>query len=512
MNIRRASPAFYLSASALLFLCCGLADAYAQKDGEDIAIGKYQVVRSQVLNEDRLLFVHLPPDYAESRVSYPVLYLLWVDIYNYFADAAIITEKLGSSGEAPPMIIVGVANTDRYRDSLPVKNRDTGQGGGADNFLRFLGDELIPHIDKTYRTKDFRILAGPQAGAIFGLYALMAKPGLFQAFLTGNPFLNRDNAEFLFLRAEEFFKKTESFRKFLYIRCENNEPAPALEYAGKLSGLLGSKKPRGFRFTVEIAEPSGYFIPPLPFRDGLRALFAGHKFPADLSVTGLKDILRYYEALSAEYGFEVDPPPHLLTMKGAELGRQRKTREAVEVFEYMLGRNPRSLDALWQLGETFRALGEYEKARECYKRFLEVRDVDAAMIRTRLGQVDRILGGSAAYRVEQEIKRNGLRAGLKTYRALRSGPQAGIYFEEGEFNALGYRLMGAGKMREAIEIFKLNVELYPGSANAHDSLAEAYMNSGDAGKAIKHYRRSLELEPGNANAKRMLKELEKKGE
>ena len=59
-------------------------------------------------------------------------------------------------------------------------------------------------------------------------------------------------------------------------------------------------------------------------------------------------------------------------------------------------------------------------------------------------------------------------------------------------------------------IFKLNVELYPESANVYDSLGEAYMNSGNSKKAIKNYQKSLELNPENNNAKEMLIALEKK--
>ena len=99
---------------------------------------------------------------------------------------------------------------------------------------------------------------------------------------------------------------------------------------------------------------------------------------------------------------------------------------------------------------------------------------------------------------------------MKKFKEIRSDPRNKLYFEESEFNALGYRLMGAGEMKAAVEIFKLNVELYPKSANVYDSLAEAYMNSGDTKKAIKNYRKSLELNPDNTNAKEMLKKLEKK--
>lgn len=502
---------FFLLFLSIMFFFSGQMLCFAQKDGEDVVIGKYRVIRSHVLDEDRLLLIHLPREYGDTRLSYPVLYLLYgQDINNYFAEAAIITEKLGSTGEIPPVIIIGVANTNRYRDNLPVKIRGRSDSGGADDFISFFEEELIPYIDKNYRTKNFRILAGPQAGAVFGLYALITKPGLFQAVLSENPFMNPENAEFLYPRAEQFFKNTESLKNFLYIKCEKNERPQDLEYAEKFSKLLDSEKPDGFRYKVEFREPSGYFIAPLPFREGLRELFPGHKLPENFQTNTVKDVIHYYENLSWAYGFEVDPPSLMLTFEGDKLSEQAKTKKAIELFECQLSLYPKSLNALLRLGEIYRGMGEFEKAKDYYEKFLAVRDMDAAMIRQRLNQVERMISGSAAYRIEQEIRESGIQAGLKKFKEIRSDPGNKLYFEESEFNAMGYRLMGAGEMKAAIEIFKLNVELYPKSANVYDSLAEAYMNSGDTRKAIKNYKKSLELNPDNNNAREMLKKLEKK--
>jgi len=508
--MKRYKISFTLVLLSTVFFSFGQRLGFAQKDGDDIVIGKYKVIHSQIMDEDRLLFVHLPQDYEETQLAYPVLYVLYVDVYNYFADAAMITERLGSTGETPPLIIIGVANANRYRDLLPIKTRDRSEGGGSDNFLRFIEEELIPHVDTTYRTKNFRILAGPQAAAVFSLYALITKPGLFQAVISENPFMNPENAEFLYPKAESFFKITAPLKNFLYIKCEKDERPQDLKYVQKLARLLEAEKPEGFRFQVEFREPSGDFIAAMPFKEGLRALFSGHKLPDNFQTNSVKDIIDYYKQRSGEYGFEVDPPSLMLIFEGDKLNQQGKAREALEVFDYELSQNPRSLNALWQLGETYRGMGEFEKARDYYKRFLEIRDTDVAMIHMRLKQMERILGGSAAYRIEQEIRRSGLQAGLKKYQVIRSDPNSGLYFEENEFNALGYRLMGAGKIEDAIEIFRLNVEMYPDSANGYDSLAEAYMNGGDTEKAIKNYRKSLELNPDNSNAKEILKKIEKR--
>lgn len=67
-----------------------------------------------------------------------------------------------------------------------------------------------------------------------------------------------------------------------------------------------------------------------------------------------------------------------------------------------------------------------------------------------------------------------------------------------------------GNFKAAIEISKLNVEMYPQSTNVYDSLGVAYKNDGQKELAIKYYKKSLELNPENYNAKEMLKSLEEK--
>ena len=91
---------------------------------------------------------------------------------------------------------------------------------------------------------------------------------------------------------------------------------------------------------------------------------------------------------------------------------------------------------------------------------------------------------------------------------MKADTEGEYYFDEASFNSLGYRLMGQNKIKEAIEIFKLNIEAYPESWNVYDSLGEAYMNDGQKELAIKYYKKSLELNPQNENGKGMLRRLE----
>jgi predicted alpha/beta superfamily hydrolase/thioredoxin-like negative regulator of GroEL len=508
--MRRSRTALTHSTLPILLMMFTYAVCLAQRDGDPISIGTYRVMHSNILNEDRLLFVHLPREYQQTQLRYPVLYLLYAHLYEYFADAATITENLGGTGEIPPLIIVGVANTNRYRDLLPVKSQRIAESGGADNFLRFLERELIPYVDETYRTKEFRILAGPQAAAVFNLYALVSRPTLFQASVSENPFTNAENAAYLFPLAEQFFKNTKSLKCFLYIRCENNERPQDLDYAQRFRKLFEAGKPQGFRVNVEITEPSGYFTPPLPFSEALRSLFIAHRLPSDFQTSSLKDVLDYYKDRSEEYGFDVDPPEHMLTFEGVKLNQKGQTSKAIEVFEYQRRLYPKSLNALLQLGESYRGMGQFEQAKKYYKAFLSIEQRDAAYVQRRLVEMERMIDSSAAYRVELEIRQNGIQAGLKSFQTIKSDPHNRFYVSENEFNAMGYRFMGAGNVEAALEIFKLNVQLNPQSANVYDSLGEVYLKIGDNDNARKNYKKSLELNPQNTNAREVLKGLEKK--
>jgi CubicO group peptidase (beta-lactamase class C family) len=117
---------------------------------------------------------------------------------------------------------------------------------------------------------------------------------------------------------------------------------------------------------------------------------------------------------------------------------------------------------------------------------------------------------SPAKRLYKAVISKGATEALREYREWRKGRAASEVLNEGQMNRLGYDLMGARKLKDAIEVFKLNVEDYPESANAYDSLAEAYLNDGNKELAIKNYQRSIELNPNNTNGAEALKKIQQK--
>lgn len=137
---------------------------------------------------------------------------------------------------------------------------------------------------------------------------------------------------------------------------------------------------------------------------------------------------------------------------------------------------------------------------------------DAELLRFQARNVEafwRQLFESAARAMEQIIEESGIESAIKRYHAMKAEQKGTYYFGENDFNALGYRLMGSGKIDEAIEVFKLNIEAFPGSWNVYDSLAEAYLTKGANDLAIEYYKKSIELNPDNNNAREILKRIQK---
>ena len=113
----------------------------------------------------------------------------------------------------------------------------------------------------------------------------------------------------------------------------------------------------------------------------------------------------------------------------------------------------------------------------------------------------------SAYQTLKKIyDQSGLNAMISKYREIYSSKKQ--YFLENDFNNWGYALLTGNKIPDAIEVFKINTEVFPESANVFDSLGEAYMTNGDKDLAIINYKKSIEINPGNDNAKKMIENMQ----
>ena len=152
-------------------------------------------VTSHALNEARRINVHLPQGYnASSSTRYPVLYMPDGGIDEDFPHVVNTVDSLIALGEIRPVIVVGVPNTERRRDltgptSVHSDSAIAPHVGGSAAFRQFFRDELIPEIDKRYRTTPERGIIGESLAGLFVVETFLREPRLFDHYIAFDPSL-----------------------------------------------------------------------------------------------------------------------------------------------------------------------------------------------------------------------------------------------------------------------------------------------------------------------------------
>ncbi|WP_394749627.1 alpha/beta hydrolase-fold protein [Spongiimicrobium salis] len=148
----------------------------AQTENNTIGIGTQVTIYSNILNQDRVLQIYLPDNYATSDKKYPVLYIL--DGQWYFSSGASIQLSLRNPDAIPEMIVVGINSSRQSRYTL------FGDENGT--FTAFLQDEVIAFIDSNYRTTTERIIFGWEAAAFYVSELILKETSLFSGAIISN--------------------------------------------------------------------------------------------------------------------------------------------------------------------------------------------------------------------------------------------------------------------------------------------------------------------------------------
>lgn len=243
-------------------------------------------IPSKVLNEDRRFYVHVPKtDSTNLNKKFPVLYLL--DGENHFHLLSAYIEYLSHWEEIPPMIVVGIINTDRKKDLTPSKNTITYDGkndttlrpsGGNEHFFQFLQKELMPYIETNYKTNSFNIFGGHSFGGNTTINCMLIRPEMFDAYIAVSPSLWWDN-RFMLKQADEKLKKSSVYNKILFY-SDGNEGGSFHTAVLKFDRLIVNKTLKGLRFKYNYYPKESHMTEPIvAYYNALRFIYKDWKSP-----------------------------------------------------------------------------------------------------------------------------------------------------------------------------------------------------------------------------------------
>lgn len=282
-----------------------------------------------------------------------------------------------ANGRIPETLVVGVPNTDRTRDLTPPTETDSTNtfpsAGGADNFLKFLGDELVPFIDASFRTYPCRTLVGHSFGGLFAIHALLNRPKVFNAYIATSPSLWWNNGK-LVHDAAPFLEQNPDLNGYLYITM-GNEGGSMLGNTLRLAAILEERSPDSFQWKFKLMdeEPHGS-IPHRSTYQALETIYSDWQIPDLINLvknSGVEAVDKHYDMLSKKYGYTISTPEQTINRLGYWYLGQKENEKAINLFERNVKNYPESANVYDSLADAYKADKQFERAKENYKKAVE---------------------------------------------------------------------------------------------------------------------------------------------
>ena len=353
-----------------LIICLFVANSFAQNT-TPVTVGQSFTMKSAILSEERKVLVALPKDYEKAAQKYPVIYVL--DGEWNFPIVAEAVKVLSDSDRMPPSIVIGVTNSDRNRDfttKLTTKFEKPDfmkEVGGADNFLNYLEKELVPLVDKIFRTEPHRTLVGHSLGGIFAWHSLASKPQLFQSYLILDASIFWDNGVVV-KEVKEFFKQNPTAKSRVFWGRDRIPREVWFPQNTELLAFWEKNPPKNvkFKFYEMEDETHSTLVFPVSYI-GLKTLFSDYQIKLDEKIT-LADITNHYAALSSEFGYEVVVPESVIINIGHQFVNFKKVKDAIALYQIGVKNYPLNFMMLGGLAEAYEADAQPKLALETYQK------------------------------------------------------------------------------------------------------------------------------------------------
>ena len=286
--------------------------------------------------------------------------------------------------QIPELIIVSIENTDRTRDFSPTNSLNYldredisayKNSGKANDFMNFIEKELMPEINKSFRTVPQSMIIGHSMGGLFALHCLLENPKLFSYYLLIDPSWFWDH-NYVGKRGKEVLEKRVDLKARIYIALANNllDDKRHYEWGKQFYNLLKENKSPDLKVDLKYFEDEKHLTVTIPATyHGLRYIFQPYEIDIN-EVTKNPDVLANYETKTyKELFLTIKPDENFVNTIGYVALYDRQIPDiAVSIFEINTKNYPQSFNVWDSLAEAYVVKGYIEKAKTCYQKILEL--------------------------------------------------------------------------------------------------------------------------------------------
>ena len=363
-----------------------------------LTIGVIDSIYSEVLNEQREIWISLPDSYnSQTNSKYPVLFLLDGDAY--FHSLSGIVKQLSSFGTTsyPKSVLVAIPNTNRYRDLMPFDpSTESLDSSGIERFTSFLEMELIPFIETKYPVLRYRTLIGHSLGGSFVINTLINHQNLFTNYLAIDPELKSHDYRFRDYAVDQM--RNNNFEgKTLFLTVANTMPKGldtlmALQDTTWVTSTIRSNL--NFAQAVERINGNGldfqwkYFsdenhlsVPTISEYYGLKYFFRWNTLDLDKiirtnpDISGesfFKKVTEHYRNITNKLGYETLPSHEQMNDLGYYYLKKEDFDGANLFFQYNIEYYSNNSNSYDSMGDFFIAAEQPKRAVEMFKKAIEI--------------------------------------------------------------------------------------------------------------------------------------------
>lgn len=368
----------------------------------DIIIGKQIVFKSNILESEREISIYLPSSYYRNTyTTYPVIYLLDGQMFFHSFSGVIAQLSSDASPQIPESILIGITSSNRLRDSSPTQSivgylgnedKTLENSGGANDFLDFINKELIPFVDKNYRTNSYRTFVGYSFTGLPVLHSLFNNPESFNSYLVID-FSAWWDDQVTWKNAKLFFNDYQGPYRDVFISTVDrvlDDYSPKYNETWRFISDFEKSHPKSIGFGYKKYEyrlENHHTLALNSFIDGMKYIFRGHMINRDEMYTKPEVIKKKFEILSDRLGYDVFLREDLVNYLGYFFVYSFPDYEkALTYFIYNVENYPKSVYAWDGLAEGYKAKGDLENAIISFERALAL-DPENNSILKRLDEI-----------------------------------------------------------------------------------------------------------------------------
>jgi len=233
----------------------------------------YDKIYSDKLSTEREITIQLPRNYnLDEEKRYPVFIVFDGDYLFEIVSGNV--DYMSFWGDIPEAIVVGINQIDsRYNDTSVVDNINFTPISSTANFFEFVSQELIPYINKNYRTTNFRVAVGHERTANFINFFLIKKVPIMNGYIAVSPKYTKKMKEYL---AQYLISSSQNI--YYYLSTSNEDFQSISENVLDFNQRLDSLNNENIHYKFQnLVIPSHYTLPAYTIPYSIEDMFSIYK-------------------------------------------------------------------------------------------------------------------------------------------------------------------------------------------------------------------------------------------